>query len=86
MDTLDQKIEKYFNQPHTIVLYPERISGEGIGVEILEFKGCISSGDDFEEALQHIFEAKKQWIRLTLERGGDIPLPICVSGKKVRVE
>ncbi len=79
---LEQKVDEYARQPHTIVLYPEEIPGEGVGIEILEFKGCISSGDTFEEALQHIFEAKKQWIRLTLKNGNTIPAPIETSGEK----
>lgn len=44
--------------------------------QILEFDGCQSTGDTFEEAYNNLKEAMKGWIEEKLEGGFEVPLPI----------
>ena len=51
--------------PITLIESPEG----GYAVEIAALKGCISQGDDVQEAVQNIEDAKKLWIEIAYEEG-----------------
>ena len=43
--------------------------------EAPELPGCMAHGDNQEEALKNIKDAKHSWIEVCLERGNEVPLP-----------
>ena len=43
--------------------------------EILDLPGCMSDGDDPNEALENIEDAKRLWIETRLEDGYEVPEP-----------
>lgn len=57
--------------PITLIESPEG----GYAVKIQALEGCISQGDNAQEAIQNIEEAKRQWMESAYEDGIDIPLP-----------
>ena len=44
-------------------------------VEYRDLKGCFSTGDSLEEAVQQALDAKKAWLETALEEGMIIPEP-----------
>lgn len=40
-----------------------------------ELKGCLSSGNTIDEAIQNLYEAKKAWVEAALEDNYEIPDP-----------
>ena len=43
---------------------------------VLEFDGCQSTGETFNEAYENIKDAMRGWIETKLENGYEVPLPI----------
>ncbi len=70
---MEKTIDYYMGLPYKIVLYPA-VEG-GYVVEIPELRGCISQGDDAEDALKMIEDAKLCWLEIALEDGKEIPEP-----------
>jgi antitoxin HicB len=70
----DQKnLEFYLNQNYTIELKPY---GDGsYFARIQELPGCVAEGDNLEETMRNIEEAKEAWLECALEEGEEIPLP-----------
>ena len=60
--------------PYRIVIKPD-ING-GMTVYVSELPGCISQGDNLEDAYKMIEDAKKAWIESALEDGAAIPEPL----------
>jgi antitoxin HicB len=60
-----------FNYP--ITLYPE--PDGGYTVMIKDLPGCLSQGDNLEEAMANIQEAKAIWLETALACQDEIPLP-----------
>ena len=70
-------IKQYMNLPYNyIVQHVTDESGSYYYAHILEFDGCQTTGDTFEEAYKNLKEAMEGWIETKLEAGFDIPLPI----------
>lgn len=44
-------------------------------VEYPDLKGCFSTGDTLEEAVQLSYDAKKAWIETAIDENIDIPIP-----------
>lgn len=44
-------------------------------VEYPDLKGCFSTGDTLEEAVQLSYDAKKAWIETAIDENIDIPTP-----------
>lgn len=63
----------YVSLPHKIVLYPAEEGG--FVVEIPDLPGCISQGDDIDDAYKMIEDAKRGWIEIALEQGRTIAEP-----------
>ena len=40
-----------------------------------DLPGCFSAGDSLEEAIENSKEAIATWIEITLDAGGEIPVP-----------
>jgi predicted RNase H-like HicB family nuclease len=45
------------------------------GVVVPDLPGCFSAGDTLEEAIKNSKEAIAAWIEITLDAGGEIPVP-----------
>ena len=71
------KIKHYMELPYNYIVQPIKDeSGEYFYSRVLEFDGCQSTGDTFEEAYDNLKEAMQGWIEAKLENGFDIPLPV----------
>jgi len=66
-------IADYMKRPYARVLVPEE-DGTYRG-EILEFPGCISTGDTPAEALDSLEEIAESWIASALANGQSVPPP-----------
>lgn len=49
--------------------------GEGYTVEFPDLPGCVTQGDNFEEAFEMAEDAASGWILTSIEDGEDIPSP-----------
>jgi len=63
----------YMTLPYKIVIEPD-VNG-GMVVHVPELPGCISQGDNLEDAYKMIEDAKRVWIESALEDGAVIPEP-----------
>ncbi len=70
----DDKAVSYLRQPYARVMIPES-DGTYRG-EILEFPGCIATGDTPAETLDALEEVAAEWLEAALERGQPIPEPV----------
>lgn len=66
--------ETYLGQPYARLILPEP-DGSFRG-EIIEFPGCLSTGDSAEEALAKLEEAARDWLIAAIENGQEIPAPV----------
>ena len=64
----------FLKKPYARVVVPE--ADGSYTAEILEFPGCVASGDSSAEALANVEEVAVDWIDATLEQGQDIPEPL----------
>jgi antitoxin HicB len=69
-----EAIAAYLKQPYTRMVVPD--SDGTYRAEILEFPGCIATGDTAAEALATLEEVAEDWLVLALERGQPIPEPL----------
>ena len=78
-------VKYYINLPYNYIVKPiNDESGSYFFAKILEFDGCQSTGQSFEEAYNNLKEVMELWIETKLENGLEIPLPITTenySGK-----
>lgn len=72
-----KNVKDYINLPYNYIVQPiNDESGSYYYARVLEFDGCQSTGNTFQEALDSLKEAMEGWIETKLEAGFDIPLPI----------
>lgn len=70
-------IEEYLKLPYNYIIQPVNDeSGFYFYARVLELDGCQSTGETFEEAYENLKDAIKGWIKVKLERGFKIPLPV----------
>ena len=70
-------VNYYMNLPYNYIIQPIKDeSGEYFYAKILEFDGCQSTGETFDEAYEGIREAMRGWIETKLDNGFKIPLPV----------
>ena len=72
-----KSIKEYMELPYNYIVQPIKDeSGEYYYARVLEFDGCQSTGETFEEAFENLKEAMEGWIETKIENGFDIPLPV----------
>lgn len=67
-------IASYLKQPYTRIVVPEK-DGTYRG-EILEFPGCIATGDSPSKTIQALEIAAAEWLDAAIERNQPIPGPV----------
>jgi predicted RNase H-like HicB family nuclease len=70
---MKKDLNYYVNLPYKVCLYPDPAGG--FAVELPDLPGCISQGDNDEDAYEMIQDAKLCWIETALEDGFEIPEP-----------
>jgi antitoxin HicB len=83
---MERKMEPsaILKKPYARIVVPE--TDGSFTAEILEFSGCVASGDTAATALANLEDVALDWIGATLEQGQNIPEPIdnsSYSGKLV---
>lgn len=69
-----QSLEYYLSLKYPMSIYPEEDGG--YTVIIPDLPGCMSQGDNLEEAIENINEARELWIETVYYSGKkQIPLP-----------
>ena len=63
----------YLSLPYPLLFTPSEEGGFIVSVPLL--KGCLSQGDDLQEAFAMIQEAKELWLEVALEYQMPIPEP-----------
>ncbi len=72
--TAKEAIERALMGPYARVL---RKDEDGtFAAEVLEFPGCLTSGDTADEAMANLDEAIEGWVETLLESGEDLPTPL----------
>jgi antitoxin HicB len=69
-----QEANRYLRRPYARMILPE--SDGSFRGEIMEFPGCIATGDSAPETLATLEEVAQSWLLSALERGQNIPEPI----------
>jgi len=71
------KAKKYLNRPYNYLIKPiHDESGDYFHAAVLEFDGCQSTGETFQEAYANLMEAMEGWIETKLENGFPVPEPL----------
>src|SRR5271166_2311486 len=71
---LSSKADQILRQPYARVILPE--SDGTFRGEIMEFPGCIATGETAAETFVALEDVARSWLLATLERGQNIPLPV----------
>jgi antitoxin HicB len=72
-------IDYYMALPYTIELTPDE---DGYWfAEIPLLKGCMTNGENWDDALEMIMDAKRAWLTTALELGIPIPEPELMEHK-----
>jgi len=71
---VNSKAVSYLRQPYARIVLPE--SDGTFRGEIMEFPGCIASGETAAETLTNLEEVAESWLLAALERGQNIPQPV----------
>ena len=80
---MNETIENILNKPYSRNFILNEDST--YSVEILEFSGCYSQGDNLEEAMNNLNDAARDWIEASLDLGQDIPEPNMNKGYSGRI-
>jgi len=69
-------VQEYMRLPYNYIIKPiQDESGSYFYATVLEFDGCQSTGETFNEAFGSLMEAMEGWIETKLENGFPIPAP-----------
>ncbi len=78
---MKKKVSEYMDLPYNFIIQQIKDeSGCYYYARVLEFDGCQSTGETYEEAFQNIKEAMQGWIEAKLEGGFKVPKPINANG------
>ena len=66
--------ERLLLQPYARIILPE--SDGSFRGEIMEFPGCVATGNSAEETITRLEETAKSWLLEVLEQGQPVPQPI----------
>lgn len=71
------EINRRLSMPYSYELIPE---GDGTWfIRIVEFPGCMSVGNDVEDAMRMIRDAAQGWLEVGIEDGDPIPEPVSIG-------
>jgi predicted RNase H-like HicB family nuclease len=74
-------IQDYMKLPYNYIVKPiQDESGSYYHASVLEFEGCQSTGETFQEAWDGLIEAMEGWIETKLENGFSVPAPLGGAG------
>jgi len=74
-------IQDYMRLPYSYTIRPVNDeSGSYYYATVLEFDGCQSTGDTFQEAYEGLIEAMEGWIETKLANGFPVPAPSTTQG------
>lgn len=73
MSKLDKSLAYYFNLKYPITPYPD--AEGGYVAEIKDLLGCLTQGENLEETINNIKEARELWLETAYESQDEIPLP-----------
>ena len=72
-----KNVKEYLKLPYNYIIQPiNDESGKYFYARVLEFDGCQTTGETFEEAYANLKEAMEGWIETKLESGFEVPLPV----------
>ena len=74
MKVITVTIEEYMKLPYRMEVVEDADEG-GYVVSFPDLKGCITSADTIEKAIEMARDVKRTWLEAALEDGYDIPLP-----------
>ena len=76
-DDIQSKVENYLNQKYAFIIERHE-DGEKpyYSLRVLEFEGCMTTGDTIEEVACDIQDAMREWLQLNIKLGRVIPKPI----------
>jgi predicted RNase H-like HicB family nuclease len=63
----------YLGLPYTLEIAPDE---DGFFVRVLELPGCQTYADTLEKLWPIVEDAMRDWIKVSLEYGDDIPEPL----------
>ncbi len=73
---ISEKVEEYMNMEYNYMVQPiNDATGTYYFARVLEFDGCQSTADTFEEAYVSLKVAMRGWISQKLLEGAEVPLP-----------
>ena len=78
-DHLKAQAAKYLGLPYARIILPE--SDGSYRGEVMEFSGCIATGDTAAEALLALEDAAESWIMAALENKQALPRPVECDGE-----
>jgi predicted RNase H-like HicB family nuclease len=74
-------VQDYMKLPYNYIVKPmQDESGSYYHASVLEFEGCQSTGETFQEAWDGLTEAMEGWIETKLENGFSVPSPLGGAG------
>ncbi len=73
-----EKILEYLKKPYGRVVFPE--ADGTYRAEIVEFPGCIATGNTAAEALASLEDVAASWLEVLIAKGRHVPKPIDHSG------
>ena len=71
---MEKNLEYYMGLPYTIEMIYD--SEHAWFVRVKELPGCMSQGDDPNDAIEMIHDAMRGWLDISLEDGDPIPEPM----------
>ncbi len=76
-DDIQSKVENYLGQEYVFILEGHE-DGEKpyYSLRVLEFEGCMTTGDTIEEVGRDIQDAMREWLQLNIKLGRVIPKPL----------
>lgn len=70
-------VQDYLKMPYHVVVNPiSDESGSYYYATVLEFDGCQSHGETYQEAFSNIQNAMEMWIEAKLDGGFPVPAPV----------
>lgn len=67
-------IDEYMKRPYRMEVVEDPIEG-GFVVSFPDLRGCITSADTAEKAIEAAADAKRAWLEAAIEDGYDFPEP-----------